>query len=212
MDDAADSGPQAIEASLGCSAQHGLRLREGGLDWIDVGAVGPQLKHVCAGSLDGRADALPSAAPEAIHDDDVAWLQLRDEHLIDVGLEGSTIDRLIERWWRDQAAVAQACDEGGRPELRCAGVPRAVPGRVCVPCSSRPRQAPHLKITLETPAPNCSAAARHEIPAVIAATTRTCRSTDNAFAMHAASARQTAWSRSNLRQRSPLIQPGQNVL
>ena len=53
-------------------------------------------------------------AAEVVHDDDVAGPDLRNEYLIDVGLEGRAVDRPVEHHWRDHAGVAQGSDEGGR--------------------------------------------------------------------------------------------------
>ena len=64
-------------------------------------------------------------AGEIVHDDDVAWPELGDEHLLDVGLEGVAVDRAVEHQGRDNAVEAQAGDEGrGLPvAVRNAGEP-----------------------------------------------------------------------------------------
>ena len=63
-----------------------------------------------------------------------------------------------------------------RPERRS---PPRGPGATEPTCRCRA----HQRIALDAPTPNRSAAARHEAPAAIAATTRSRRSTDNAFDM-----------------------------
>src|SRR6201987_3673312 len=51
---------------------------------------------------------------EIIHDDDVTRREGRREHLIDIGLEGASVDGPIKDHWRDHAAEPQARDEGRR--------------------------------------------------------------------------------------------------
>jgi hypothetical protein len=44
-------------------------------------------------------------------------LQLRHEHLIDIGLEGEAIDRSVQHHWRDHAGEPQTGNEGRRPPM-----------------------------------------------------------------------------------------------
>ena len=47
-------------------------------------------------------------AGEIIHDHRIALAQLRDEDLLDVGLEGDAVDRAVQDERRDEAAQRQA--------------------------------------------------------------------------------------------------------
>ena len=53
-------------------------------------------------------------AAEVVHDDHIAWLQLRHEHLVDIGLEGIAVDRAVEDHRGGDPVEAQAGHEGGR--------------------------------------------------------------------------------------------------
>ena len=88
IDDAADGGPEAVDGSLGGLAQQRLELGEGVLDRIEVGLVGRQVEQAGAGRLDHLAHLRPLVAGQIVHDDDVAWPQVRHEDLLDIGLEG----------------------------------------------------------------------------------------------------------------------------
>jgi hypothetical protein len=68
---------------------------EGCLNRIEVGAVGREIE-TC---LDRRAQACAFTVAEIVNDDDIAALQFRNESLIDIGLEGLTVDRPIENHW-----------------------------------------------------------------------------------------------------------------
>jgi hypothetical protein len=93
-------------------AQERLKLGEGVLDRIEVGAVGRQVDEAGAGRFDRGADGRPLMAAEIVHHDGVAGRELRDEDLLDIGLEGVAVDRTVEDHRRDHAGDAQARDEG----------------------------------------------------------------------------------------------------
>jgi hypothetical protein len=82
VDDAADGVPEVLDGVCGGLA---LQLREGVLDRIELGAVGREVEQARARILDRRTDAQALVAAEVVHDDDVAWLQLGNQHLIDIG-------------------------------------------------------------------------------------------------------------------------------
>ena len=49
---------------------------------------------------------------EIVHDHDVAFAQFGQENLLDVGLEGETVDWAVDHEWRDEPAQRQGADEG----------------------------------------------------------------------------------------------------
>ena len=53
-------------------------------------------------------------AAEIVHDDDVAWLEDRDELLFDVGAEAFAVDRAVEDARRGEPIAAQCAEEGHR--------------------------------------------------------------------------------------------------
>ena len=69
-------------------AQQGLELGEGRFDGIEVGAVGRQVSQARAGGLDRLFDAMDLVSGQIVHDDDVAWSQLGNERLFDIGEKG----------------------------------------------------------------------------------------------------------------------------
>jgi len=110
----ANSGPKTFDGSLGRLSQQRLELCEGVLDGIEIGTVGRKVEKVCAGGFDQFAHSRPLVAGEIVHDHDVAHAQFRNENLLDVGLEGQTVDRSVDHERRDEATQRQRSDEGRR--------------------------------------------------------------------------------------------------
>jgi hypothetical protein len=52
--------------------------------------------------------------PQVVHDDDIARLQRRHQHLLDVGQEQFPVDRTINGKRSGQAVATQRADEGCR--------------------------------------------------------------------------------------------------
>ena len=53
---------------------------------------------------------------QVVHDDDVARIERRRQHLLDIGAERDGVHRSIERHWRGQGGAAQGGGEGcGQP-------------------------------------------------------------------------------------------------
>ena len=65
---------------------------EGVLDRVEVRAVGRQVKERCACRLDGGTHAGALVASEVVHHHDVAWVQIRDQDLVDIILEELAVD------------------------------------------------------------------------------------------------------------------------
>lgn len=99
--------------ALGCPAEAGLQLGESVLDQIELGAVGREVEQNCSSRLDCSPDTRALMAAEIVHDGDVVGPQFRHQNLIEVGLEGNTVNQPIEHHRRYHAAVAQPDDEGG---------------------------------------------------------------------------------------------------
>ena len=55
-----------------------------------------QVAELCAGALDGLADATDLVRAEIVHDDDIVQPQNGDEHLADIGEEAAAVDRTLE--------------------------------------------------------------------------------------------------------------------
>ena len=62
---------------------------------------------------------MAAVAAEVVHDDDVAGLERRDEHRLDVSAEALAIDCAVEEPWGVDAVMAKRGEEGG-------GLPTAV--------------------------------------------------------------------------------------
>ena len=60
------------------------------------------------------SDCWSLAAAEVVHEDHIAWLQLRHEHLVDIGLERTPIHWAVEHHRGRDPVPAQAGHEGGR--------------------------------------------------------------------------------------------------
>lgn len=112
VDEAADRGPEPAHGSLGGLSEQRLEFGEGVFDWIEVGAVGWEVFELGAGGLYHLAYARPLVARQVVHDDDVAWPQLRHEDPGDISLEGVAVDRPVEHPGSDEAAEGQCAYEG----------------------------------------------------------------------------------------------------
>ncbi len=67
---------------------------------------------------------------QVVHHDDVARYELGDEDLLDIGFEGSPVDRSVEDEGRNHTAGAKAGDEGRRlPMAMWNANPQALPAR-----------------------------------------------------------------------------------
>ena len=112
----------------------GLEFGEGHFDGIEVGAVGRQVAQACAGGLDRLSDAMNLMGGQIVHDDDVAWPQLGNERLFDIGEKGLAVHRAVEDHGRSNAVVTQrGCEGGGFPvAMRHGGAASLASGRATV--------------------------------------------------------------------------------
>ena len=121
-----------VRAAAG--AQQGLELGEGHFDGIEVGAVRRQVSQARAGGLDRLFDAMDLVSGQIVHDYDVAWPQLGNERLFDIGEKGLPVHRAVEDHGRSNAVVTQPGGEGGGfpMAMRHGGAASLAPGRTAV--------------------------------------------------------------------------------
>ena len=72
-----------------------LELCEGFFDGVEVRAVGREVIEFGTCRLNELTDPLTFVAGEVVHDDDVAWAQFWYEDLLDISLEGVTVDGAV---------------------------------------------------------------------------------------------------------------------
>jgi len=84
-----------------------LDLGEGLFDGIEVGRVWRKIPEPCAGRFNQAAQGHRLVAAEIIYDDDIAWLKLRNENLLNIGAEAFAVDRAVEQA-RSGEAVASS--------------------------------------------------------------------------------------------------------
>ena len=89
-----------------------LELGEGVFDWVEVGTVGRQVEKFGVLRLDRIPDAGDLVGGQVVHDDDIAWLQSRRQHLLDPSEKAFSVHRSVEQHWRDEACQRQTADEG----------------------------------------------------------------------------------------------------
>ena len=92
-----------------------------------------------AGGFDKLACARTLVAAQVVHDDDVAWLEFRNQDLLHIGFECIPVDRPVQHERRDHPAQAQTGDESrglpvpmrhGRPQTLAFGRPTVAAGHV----------------------------------------------------------------------------------
>jgi hypothetical protein len=91
----ADRAPQAFNRAFGSRSEQFLELGESLFDWIEIGRIWRQIAELGVLGLDRLADALNLVGGEIVHDDDVAGLQPRGEHLLDPGAEGQAVPSAV---------------------------------------------------------------------------------------------------------------------
>src|SRR5580700_10166504 len=76
------------------------------------GASFRRISQARAGGLDRLSDTVDLMGGQIVHDDDVAWPQLGNERLFDIGEKGLAVHRAVEDHWRSDAVVTQPGSEG----------------------------------------------------------------------------------------------------
>jgi len=151
IDDAANSVPEAADGSFGGFSQMRFEFRKGFFDWIEVGAVGRQIKQAGACRANHRTDGGPLVAGQIVHHNDVARLEFGDENLFDIDLKSVPVDRTIEHKGRRNPADPNPGDEGRclPVSMRDAGT-QPLPARAAPMCASHVRRGPGLVDENET--------------------------------------------------------------
>ena len=108
----ADESPQTVDRVCRRLAQDRFEFGEELLDRIEIGTIGWQIDEHCAARLDGLANTTDLMNADIIHDDDVAALEGRREHLFDVGLKACAVHRAVQHQRRGDTVVAQGRNEG----------------------------------------------------------------------------------------------------
>ena len=103
-----------VDGALLGRAHPMLDLGEGLFDRIEVGRVWRQIPEPCAGSFNEGAQRSRLVTAEVVHNDDVAWLKLRDENLLNIGAEAFSVD-----WTIEQARCGEAVPTQGAEESQC---------------------------------------------------------------------------------------------
>lgn len=80
---------------------------------VQVGRVRGQEAQRCAAFADQVIHLIALVSGQVVHDDDVARLEGRAQHLIDVDEEGLAVHRAVQHERRGQAVATQAGGEGG---------------------------------------------------------------------------------------------------
>jgi hypothetical protein len=118
QDFTAGGGDGFVGSSLRLS-QQGLEFGEDLLDRIEIGRVFREEYKSRPGVADCLPHGLSLVRAEIVEDDDVAWLEGRDEELLDIGAKAFAVDGSVEQAGRINPIVAQRSEE-------CCGLPVAL--------------------------------------------------------------------------------------
>ena len=89
-----------------------LDLGEGLFDRIEVGRVWRQVPEPRRAAQRRRL-----VTAEVVHNEDVAWLKLWNENLLNIGAEAFAVDRAVEQARCGKAVAAQSAQEGQCPPV-----------------------------------------------------------------------------------------------
>jgi len=92
-------------------------LRRDLLDRIEVGAVRGQEDEPCIDGANSPADRDPFMGTEIVHHDDIAGLECRHQHLLDIGAEALAIDRPVDDAGRGDAVMPERRKKGHRAPM-----------------------------------------------------------------------------------------------
>lgn len=109
-----DEAADLLVAARASRAQEGFQFGERELDRIEVRTVRRKEPNVGAHVLDGGADRRLLMGRQVIEHDDVARVQRRHQHLLDVREKAWTIDRPIEDGRRAKASEPKSGHDGVR--------------------------------------------------------------------------------------------------
>lgn len=103
---------ESVEGSRGGLAHMRLELGEGIFDRIEIGTVGRQIVEFGAAGLNGKPDARDLVGGQIVHNDDIAWAQYGDQHLLDPSQEALSVHRTIEKHRRNKTRKRETADKG----------------------------------------------------------------------------------------------------
>jgi hypothetical protein len=117
LEQAADAAPNTFRGALLGLAKQDSQLCEDLLDRIEVGAVRRQEDEPRVDGADSPADRSPFVGAEIVHHHDIAGLQCRHQHLLDISAEALAVDRPIDDAGRDDPIVPECGKEGHRTPM-----------------------------------------------------------------------------------------------
>src|SRR5271165_63187 len=107
-----DGGGDGVEGPWSVLADEVFELGEDLFDRVEVWGVFGQEHEPCADAADRRPDGFSFVGAEVVEDHDVAWLEGRDQELLDISSEALAVDRAVEQAGRVDPIVAQGGEEG----------------------------------------------------------------------------------------------------
>ena len=139
--DFAERVADGVEGSCCAFSQHGLELREGPLDRVEIGRVWRQWQQPGAALAHQFCRPLALVESDVVEDHDIARSEFGRELGFDVDFEADPVHRPVDDPWRDHAMASETGDESLRlpaAERRMSAValtfrgPAAALGQPCV--------------------------------------------------------------------------------
>jgi hypothetical protein len=112
IEDSAGLSPCVFEGALTGLSHQVFELRKDLLDRIEVRAIGRQEEDAGACGPDGGSHGASLVTAEIVENDNVVWLECRDQDLGDVEAEQFTVDRAIDDKGRIDAIMTQRGEKG----------------------------------------------------------------------------------------------------
>jgi hypothetical protein len=97
FEDVSDAVGDFVEGSFLGLAQEVFEFGEDLFNGIEVRAVGWEVDESCANASECPPDGMCLVAAEIVHDDNVAWLQCRNQELLHIAEEALAVDRAIHQ-------------------------------------------------------------------------------------------------------------------
>lgn len=117
-----DQRVDVLERPWPGGAQERLQFRERQFDRIEVWTVGRQEAELGTDGFDGRTDVRVAVHGKVVEDDDIAGLEHRHEHLLDIRAEAGRVDGAVEDRWRREAGGGERGDDRVRLPVTAGGV------------------------------------------------------------------------------------------
>ena len=108
-----DGGLELFGCTGSSLAQVCFEFGEGHFDWVEVWAVGWQVLHARSAGFDQRFDRGDFVGGEVVQDYNVAGVQFRAEHVLQICTEDLGIDCAFDQKGCDHAIAAQGADHRG---------------------------------------------------------------------------------------------------